>query len=300
MQKAGSDSSAVSVALPDEVIKKELSDIDSLVRAFHSNVLEVKTGIYPKNVYACDLEQSKHFFKQVWGNCLESAGQSLDKIGQSIKDLDVFLENFHSGKEIHDFNNFLQKLRLYKGDRNTSMVNSTEPEKVVETIELLTKFTSVGFKSATLIIRFLCLDSTFFKIEIKTLIPPLDRVNYRMCEQIFGKEFTKKTIGKENKPSFSKLETMNFDKLGKVILGNNKVLIDNLWFIGHFYHDCSNRIGCEGAKDKGCDCKIREGARIINSQYLKNIKLPSECPFFKYNCNRVKCILPKERKTKKN
>ncbi len=281
-------------ALSKEVIKNALLEIDPSVRKFHSNVLEAKTGITPSNAYSLNLEQSTHFFKQVWGNCLETAGQSLDKIGESIQEIEKFLKTFHSENEIHDFNYFLQKLGQYKGTNN--LINSSDIENVVKTTELLKEFPSVGFKTATLIMRFLCLDSNFFKVERKTLIPPLDRVNYRMCQQIFGREKTEKLLG-EIKDSFSKEKTMKFDEIGREVLNDDKVLIDNLWFIGHFYHDCSKKSGCEGTSDN-CGCKIREGAKIINSQYLKNVDLPLACPLFKHGCNRTKCTLPVERKKK--
>jgi len=57
------------------------------------------------------------------------------------------------------------------------------------------------------------------------------------------------------------------------VLGENKVLIDNLWFVGHFYHD-------------GPDCKMREGAKIIDFPYLEGIELPRSCPFLGYGCVR--------------
>ena len=96
-----------------------------------------------------------------------------------------------------------------------------------------------------------------------------------MCQQIFGKNVTKKRLGKIE-ASFSKEQTKEFDKIGREILGKDKVLIDNLWFIGHFYHDGSN-------------CKIREGVKIVEYQYLKNVNPPEKCPFSRYGCSRDKC-----------
>lgn len=69
-------------------------------------------------------------------------------------------------------------------------------------------------------------------------------------------------------------ETLGFDEIGKEFLGENKVLIDNLWFIGHFYCD-------------GSDCQVREGASVVDFPYLKDIGLPDSCPFLKYGCRRL-------------
>lgn len=71
---------------------------------------------------------------------------------------------------------------------------------------------------------------------------------------------------------------MNFDDLGRNVLGEKKVLIDNLWFIGHFYHDAL-------PENK---CKMREGATIVDYPLLKDIidEIPETCPFLVYGCKR--------------
>ena len=257
-------------ALSKQVIKTVLLDIDPLARKLFSNVLEANTGIDPSNACNLDLEQSIHFFKQVWGNCLHWGNQRFNYVEESVREVSLFLKEF-SESEIHNFEVFSEKLY---GWTATKPITSIETEPVVRTTELLQKFRSVRFKTAALIMRFLCLDSSFFIVDNKKLIPPLDRVNYKMCQQIFGKIDTD-GLGKMD-ASFSKEKTMEFDKLGRKILGDDKVLIDNLWFIGHFYHDGSN-------------CKIREGVKIVDFQYLKNVNPPKKCPFSGHGCSRDKC-----------
>ena len=125
--------------------------------------------------------------------------------------------------------------------------------------------------------RFLCLDCSFFKVDKSKLVPPLDRVNYRMCEQLFGTEYVLEKLG-EYEVSFDTGAHFGFADIGKQILGKKQVLINNLWFIGHFYHDGKERN----------DCGIREGARIVDYPHLKNItrKLPDSCPFEMHGCAR--------------
>jgi hypothetical protein len=148
---------------------------------------------------------------------------------------------------------------------------------VARLTELLQKFHSVRIKTAALIMRFLCLDCNFFEVDISKLIPPLDRVNYRMCSQLFNRRYVLQKLG-AYEVSFDKRANFGFADIGKHVLGKNKVLIDNMWFIGHFYHD--------GHKQNKCE--IREGAKVVDYLYLENIiqKMPKLCPFSVYGCER--------------
>jgi hypothetical protein len=179
-------------------------------------------------------------------------------------------------EEIHDHHVFLERLEKYPSKKQISSVSE---DQVVRLTELSPKFHSVRIKTAALIMRFLCLDCNFFEVDKSRLIPPLDRVNYRMCKQLFGEEYALDKFGKE-RASFGKKANSAFDSLGKDVLGENKILIDNLWFIGHFYHD--------RRKDVEPTCEMRKGAVIIDYPLLKDVihKLPRSCPFLKYGCKR--------------
>jgi len=163
----------------------------------------------------------------------------------------------------------VKKLEEYPTDKH---ITSDSHDSVVRLTEFLQKFHSVRIKTAALIMRFLCFDCNFFQVDKNKLIPPLDRVNYRMCRQLFDEKYVLEKLG-QYKVSFGKRANFGFADAGRYVLGENKVLIDNLWFIGHFYHD-------------GMDCEMREGAKIVDFPYLKGIELPESCPFLKYGCVR--------------
>lgn len=76
------------------------------------------------------------------------------------------------------------------------------------------------------------------------------------------------------------IRASDFDDLGRCIFGERKILIDNLWFIGHFYHD--------RRKDVEPTCEMRKGAVIIDYPVLRDLipELPESCPFLKYGCKR--------------
>jgi len=202
-----------------------------------------------------------------WGN------QRIDYIEKSVRQLNEFLKSFTSEKEIHDPQIFLKKLKNYYGEKNDNSLRDEDPIRQIT--KLLTKFHSVRIKSAALIMRFLCLDSNFFDVHKSKLIPPLDRVNYRMCEQLLDKKLGKISA------SFNETAHKKFQDIGEEILGENMILIDNLWFIGHFYHD--------GRKHTHSLCGVRKGAMIVDFPFLKDIieKMPRQCPFLKYGCKRA-------------
>ena len=252
-----------------EHIRQVLLDINPIVRQFHKNVIELHTGINPAMANQLGPDESIRFLRHVWGSCLDWGNQRMDFIGDSVQQLEDFLNLFQSEKEIHDLHVFLERLEKYP---TTKHITSASQDVVVRQTELLQKFHSVGIKTAALIMRFLCLDCDFFTVDKSRLIPPLDRVNYRMCKQLFDRKYVLRKLGRE-RASFGKRANTVFDDLGKYVLGEKKILIDNLWFIGHFYHD-------------GRDCKVREGAKIVDFPCLRDIELPRSCLFLKHDCLR--------------
>jgi hypothetical protein len=247
-------------------------EVNLSARTYFANIIESCSGIDPEKAESLDFEESVHFLKQVWGMCMDWGNQRMNYIGRSTQELECFLRtNFQSRIELHDFHAFSKKLEEFQGSKS---VTSESSEEVARTTELLQKFYAVRFKTAALIMRSLCLDCNFFSVDKNMLIPPLDRVNYRMCRQIFGEQYTKKRLG-EIEDSFDIHQTNAFGQIGREVFNDIKVLIDNFWFIGHFYHD------------NGKDCALRQGARIIDFPYLQNVILTTGCPFLKHNCCRI-------------
>ena len=234
----------------------------------------------PSKAKALDLGPSIDFLNQVWVLSLKWGNQRMEYIGRSLQQLADFLKGFNSKNEIHDLNIFSEKLEKYVSSK-LSINPRTSPSlnEVLRLTELLTKFHSIRIKTAALIMRFICLDCNFLEVDKSKLIPPLDRVNYRMCEQLLGRKYTLEKLG-ESKATFGKKATIAFDNIGKDVLGKNKVLIDNLWFIGHFYHGTHRT-----------NCQIREGAEIIESPYLQDIRLQPSCPFSECGYKRAKIKL---------
>lgn len=259
-----------------ETIRRILLDINPLVRKYYRNIVKFHTGINPTEAGQLDLEESIHFIKHIWGSCLDWGNQSLDYIEKSIHQLSNFLSSFTSKEEIHNPRFFLERLEKHPSEKNIYSINE---DQIFRLTELLQKFHSVRIKTAALIMRFLCLDSNFFELDKSRLIPPLDRVNYRMCLQLFDKQYILDKLG-PNSVSFDKRATYEFNDIGKQVLGENKILIDNLWFLGHFYHDRRKKIAQT--------CGIREGVLIVDYPFLKDIieGLPKRCPFAEYGCKR--------------
>jgi hypothetical protein len=260
-----------------KTIKEVLLEVDPQTRTFYANVLKQATGLEPEKASGLSFEDSIHFFTHVWASCLFWSNQRVDYIGESLEVLENFLRTrFKSQKDLHDIQVFCRELKQLKG-KNFKDIDTQDFEGVLQTTVLLQKFPSVGLKTAALIMRFLCLDSNYFSVEQNLLIPPLDRVNYRMCKQLLGNKETHDLLTDE-KPAFKLPETQKFAKLGCEILGKNGILIDNLWFIGHFY--CDSKLQN--------DCKLRKGVSSINFSNLIGVNLHEECPFYKYGCRKTK------------
>jgi hypothetical protein len=259
-----------------EYIAEVLMKINPIVRQYNKNVVKLHTGIDSAKANELSLIDSVHFLRHVWGSCLAWGNQSIDYIGRSVQELSHFLTSFATEEEIHDPHAFSEKLDKYSGSKRITPSSENNVTKLTESLQ---KFSSVRIKTAALIMRILCLDSNFFEIDRDQLIPPLDRVNYRMCRQLFGEKFVLRDFGKE-KASYGVKETRNFANLGILVLGKGRILIDNLWFIGHFYHD--------RRKDVKKTCEMRKGAIVVEYPVLKDLlnRLPESCPFLKYGCKR--------------
>jgi len=263
-----------------EHVKKVLLEInDPLVRGYFKNMVKFRTGVDPANANELDLEASIDFLKHVWAMCLDWGHQRFEFIDQSIRQLDEFLKTFNSKDKIHNLQSFSKKLENYSAVKPRKSTTLHDPSnEALKLTRLLTGFKSVRIKTAALIMRFVCLDCGFFEVDKNKLIPPLDRVNYRMCKKLFGKENIEAKLGKPKpKGTFNEKATMAFNDLGKDVLGEDKILIDNLWFIGHFYHN-------EPFQDKRLNCQVIEGVKILELPYLQDIELQNSCPFSKYGC----------------
>jgi hypothetical protein len=246
--------------------------IDPLVRQYHRNVIRFYTGFNALEAKSLDLEDSKLFLKSLWARCLEWSNQRPSRILKSLHELDSFLNTFKNETEIHDMELFLGYLNSYRSKTNSVIERGYKSNNSVEAIiELLTMFYSVRVKTASLITRFLTLDSNFFGDCSSIVNPPLDRVNFRMLQLLkIQNELAEKA-------SYGPVEQKMFSQIGTDLLGKSrKGLIDNLWFIGHFYCDDNS------------DCKFREVFRFLEPVILNDIKFSESCPFTPLACSQQK------------
>jgi len=249
-----------------------LNKIDPLARQYHRNVISFYTGFDALEANLFDLEASKYFLKSLWARCLEWSNQRPSRIQKSLKQLDILLNSFEKDSEVHDITAFLHKLKSFKQKHNLTINRDYDPQDTMEEIiELFTMFYSVGIKTASLIMRFLYLDSNFFAECCPASNPPLDRVNFRMLQRLNIHN------GLAQKQSYGPREQKIFAGIGANILGkNNKGLIDNLWFIGHFYCDDNE------------DCHFREVFRFLEPKIVKGIDFWESCPLASLNCSKQK------------
>jgi len=199
-----------------ESLRKLILDINPTVRQYHGNVVTFYTETGPSNANSVDLERSKSFVKKLWARCLEWSNQRPSRIYRSIVQLDDFLESFTYEDRLHDLNDFVQKLAHFKS-RKPSFVTEkghAPNDRIEQMIELFTMFHSVRAKTASLIARFLCLDSNFFGGYHNSSNPPLDRVNYRMLYRLGrqGKLVKKRHTDQQTRKSSHGLELTYWDK----------------------------------------------------------------------------------------
>lgn len=276
-----------------EDVKNVLLEINPAVRRFFRNMIKFDTGVNPEKANGLSLQESKRFLKHAWVLSLRWSNQRTEYIDKSLAELTDFLDNFDPEDPIHNLEMFFKKLqkvgprilRKIKTNRKKwlKIISSKEPT-VLKVTRLLAFFHSVRIKTAALIMRLLCLDSNFFKADTESLIPPLDRVNRRMCKHLLGKKYTNQCLGEETGTykDFDEEATLGsesktgFVGVGKEVLGKkNAILIDNMWFIGHFYHISNKRSSCD----------LSEAAVITESPYLDK-KLSNKCPFSEIGCSR--------------
>ena len=182
------------------------------------------------------------------------------------------LDDFKNSSELHDIKAFVHKLMVFREKQNLKIESNYNPQDDKEKIiELFTMFYSVRIKTASLITRFLCLDSNFFGECSSATNPPLDRVNYRMLERLEIHN------GLEKKNSYGPKDQKIFANIGTEILGKElRGSIDNLWFIGHFY--CDDNEGCA----------FREVFRYLEAKIVNDIDFPQLCPLIPLNCGEHK------------
>jgi hypothetical protein len=249
-----------------------LNKIDPLARQYHRNVISFYTGFDALGANLLDLEEGKHFLKCIWARCLEWSNQRPSRIQKSLKKLDNFLNSFEKDSEVHDITAFLHKLRAFGQENNLTTERGYDPQNTMEEIiELFTMFYSVRIKTASLIMRFLYLDSNFFGECCPASNPPLDRVNFRMLQRLNIQN------GLTEKTSYGPKEQKTFSQIGADILGKDKKgLIDNLWFIGHFYCDDNE------------DCSYRDVFDFLEPKIVKRIDFWKSCPLISLNCSKQK------------
>ncbi len=251
-------------------LKDLIFKIDPLVRQYHRNVISFYTDFDVLGSNSLDLEASKSFLKSIWARCLEWSNQRPSRIDKSLCQLDSLLDSFEKDFEVHDIPTFLYKLKFFRQEHNLTIERGYNPEdNMEEIIEMFSMFYSVRIKTASLIMRFLYLDSNFFGECCPASNPPLDRVNFRMLQRLnIHNSLTEKV-------SYGPKEQKTFAQIGADILGKSKKgLIDNLWFIGHFYCD----------DNEGCD--LREVFRFLEPKTVKGLDFWESCPLAPLNCSK--------------
>ncbi|MHA1428689.1 MAG: hypothetical protein ACTSQI_22150, partial [Candidatus Helarchaeota archaeon] len=86
----------------------------------------------------------------------------------------------------------------------------------------------------------------------------------------------------EKKFNLNELIIEEFQNLAEDVMGSReeRIVFDNLWFIGHFYHDSETQ-----------DCALREAIVYLDKPYIdpyfitgQQVDLPEMCPFKKIGC----------------
>lgn len=256
----------------NKLLKNLVLEIDPLVRQYHRNVISFYTDSNALKADSLDLEASKYFLMSLWARCLEWSNQRPSRIENSLHQFNCLLDDFKNSSELHDIKAFVHKLMVFREKQNLKIESNYNPQDDKEKIiELFTMFYSVRIKTASLITRFLCLDSNFFGECSSATNPPLDRVNYRMLERLEIHN------GLEKKNSYGPKDQKIFANIGTEILGKElRGSIDNLWFIGHFY--CDDNEGCA----------FREVFRYLEAKIVNDIDFPQLCPLIPLNCGEHK------------
>ena len=78
-------------------------------------------------------------------------------------------------------------------------------------------------------------------------------------------------------------EVREFQMLAEEIIGSkrDRIILDNVWFVGHFFHDSPQR-----------DCHLRQSVLILDEPYIspyfgigEKVEIPPKCPFKEIGCS---------------
>jgi hypothetical protein len=241
-----------------EKLKKELIHIEkTYVKKYFANFLENETKQNP-----CNIKNRKDFLKRLFIVSIYKLVGGRAKIEYAEKGYDSFSKFVDSlnNKNISDYYYFSRKLESYTHKMHKSFYSKFNEGNIKDIINL-TAFKGMGQKTASLFLRFLCCYTNFFnRNKPQDLLVPLDRVNWRFCFK--------------EKKTFNKKDFESFQDFALSIMKNPKdrIYFDNIWFIGHFWHD----------RRKTNSCQISRVTKAIEGDCLKGIKLPLICPLYNF------------------
>lgn len=78
-------------------------------------------------------------------------------------------------------------------------------------------------------------------------------------------------------------EVREFQMLAEEIIGSkrDRIILDNVWFVGHFFHDSPQR-----------DRHLRQSVLILDEPYIspyfgigEKVEIPPKCPFKEIGCS---------------
>lgn len=274
--------------------------------------LGITIDTMPQCVPNLNLELSRQLFRRLFIFCVtQQVGgiPSMQVIERGIfksEGLDGFLQTFRDANEIHSVHKFLARLNCFFVNKPFPGSISTKQLTVERQItRRLTHFSGMAQKTAALLMRLLCSYINFFNDANETnLEVPLDRVNLRVAFDILPDHIVQKpgyqslqtqwrrliTSGQRPNP-FSWQQIELFQEIAAQVMDGIGPIIrfDNLWFIGHFYHDgqLNFKDGIWLASRDANNCQCRQIVEIIDEPYLSGVELPNICPLQHIGCSQI-------------
>ncbi len=268
-------------------IARILKNIELSVQNYFKNYICYKTGVInPEAIMNLSKEDSIEFLTRLFAICTSELIGGANKNEEGIEEFNDFIKKFTG--DIHNLKHFIKVLEdKYEKEGRYSKNNS----KGEILSNLFKEFKGIGQKTAALLTKFLCLYCNFFHETPKDLRVPLDRVNARMIYYLIDSnvlinypnlyEMLKK-YNNEKKFNLNELIIEEFQNLAEDVMGSReeRIVFDNLWFIGHFYHDSETQ-----------DCALREAIVYLDKPYIdpyfitgQQVNLPEMCPLKKIGC----------------